>query len=203
MEHYFSHRLVSYFWFKDEEAATKLGTLKYNSRGVIRTTLIDFEDYKKYKLLNRQYLTIPQLLAVDFYLVARKAGIIGYHTKRRHILSACGKLLELPKAGWDVSKFKIKILSPYRCADVFIAYGTSFELAPMVPRIARLHHIFAYRGSDFMATLKKCLKNIWVYGQVTPIGVFWGIRTLVQRMGWMKCRPVGGEIDKRKLFSSI
>jgi len=203
MEHYFAHRLVAFFWFGDEEAATRLGTLKYTAKGAIQTTLIDFDTFKKYKLMARQYLSLPQLLAVDFYQQMRKAGIIGFRAKRYHVLSTCKRINELPKSGWNVSKFKIKILCPHRCADVFIAYGTSFDLVPVAPRRSILHPIITYKGSEFVTRMKQHLKSIWVYGQVTPVGVFWGVRTFVQRMGWMKCKSVGGEFDNRKLFGAL
>lgn len=205
MEHYFSRTLIYEHWIGREGGdASELGMLVGKCKGRLDITRIPPEIAKKYRLTSKLYFSLPQLLALDFYTTFRwNDPVLGVPQRRKVLLNACKRIIALPKSGWKVDAFKAILIHPYRCHDWFIALGTSFDFAHLQGVRNELNKRIVYKGSTFVKTVKNVLDDQWTFGQTTPIGVFWSIRSYIQRRGWANCKTVAGELEKKRLIGLL
>lgn len=205
MEHYFSRTLIYEHWLgRDGGDPSELGMLVGKCKGRLAITKLEQDVAKKFKLTSRLYFSVPQLLALDFYMTFRwNDPVLGVPQRRKVLLNACKRLLTLPNAGWKVDAFKAILIHPYRCHDWFIALGTSFDFAHLQGFREELNKRIVYKGSRFVLKVKKILDDQWTFGQATPIGTFWSIRSYIQRRGWAKCKTVACELEKKRLINTL
>jgi hypothetical protein len=193
----FSKLLVAYHWFNTDDPTGVGSVLKTVKALEIDRIPQAYQD--KYMLKNMLYFTMPQLLAFDFYISMRDAMKGGrYVNDRRKVFNeTITKIIALPEGGWDVAGFRVILIRPYKCADVICILGSAFDVIDFPARRKVASHIFEYRGSDFVKKVKTVQEQTIVYGQVTQDGIYWGVRTRLEREHWKKWRKIPFEYKKK------
>jgi hypothetical protein len=180
VNHYFSKHFVTYYWYGKDDTRNLSRQLTI-ADGLGCDEHVSDKDRKLYGLWSKHYLTMPDLMAFDFYLAHRDElgqEIVG---KRKFLYSACKAIRALPRGGWDVSRFRVLAIKPLHSSDMYVIQGMAFEITSITKRRLDKIRILEYSGKDFVKKIRKLIKENVVYCQGTPNGYYWGVRRLIER----------------------
>jgi hypothetical protein len=198
MNHYFSKHFIAYYWYGTD-----------NTRNLSKQlTVVDglgcdehpsASDRKLFGLLSKQYLTLPDLLAFDFYVAHRDELGSEIQRKRPFLCRACKGIRALPRGGWDLSRFNVTAIKPLHSSDMFIIQGMAFEIISITKKRLDRIRILEYTGKNFIKKIKKIIAENVVYCQATPNGFYWGVRTYLERKRLKRWRKIPSPVH-RKVF---
>lgn len=146
----------------------------------------------------KHYFNLPQLIAFDFYVSIRE-NLQGIANKMKIINKGCHAISLLPKGGWELDEFKAMVLRPCASRDLFIVFGTAYEVATITPVRDKATRILKYKGSDLTMKIKRVIGNKVTFGQRFGDDVFWSVRTYQERRGWQRWRQPIGMVNKKSL----
>lgn len=193
MKHYFSRHLISHYWYGDE-TTRRLCTIIARTHNLY-STKVSKEYLKTWSLKAWQYLSIPQLISLEFWsAMKREFPTRNMENRRRALNNALKKLQDLPEDGWDINQFTIDVIHIKRSTNLVVVMGMAYEVIPLSywsPYREKQATILTYKGADLITKLKKIQKMSMVFGQLTNDGVFWHIRSWLERkklVNWRKIR---------------
>lgn len=195
MNHYFSRELVTLFWFG--KSNTKHVTNRISLLEGITITKMAGEEFGKH-LRCKNYFSLPQLIAFDFYMSVRE-NLHGVASKMKMINKGCHAIGNLPQGGWELDEFKAMVLRPCRSLDLFIVYGTAYEVSTITPTRDRATRILTYKGRTLTTKIKRIIGNKVTFGQRFGDKIFWSSRTYQERRGWKRWRQPIGMVNKKSL----
>jgi len=183
MKHYFSLYFVSYHWL-GENFATKIGKTLNKSSCLAREKIT--RDFRmEHKLCSSLYLSMPQLIAYDIYMALKEEFTSALPIKRKVIHSACREIIKLPASGWDVNQFRLMALRPSHSANMFIVYGTNFDVVNITQKQVERCTMHLYKGSNLIKKLDDLTHHQFSYGQLVQVDgetrCYWGVMTLLER----------------------
>ena len=195
MAHRFSLALVARYWFNSEK--TNCVSSVVNNVRPLNYIRYGWAESKKMGLMSRVFFTLPQLLALDYYITMREVLPL---RRQRHcgevLKNALAELQELPEGGWDINRFRILAFKPHNSRDIFIVYGTHFTVAKLAA--GRKDALFLkYKGTELMRRLKIAWKRKRTFGQRLGDDIYWGIRTPLEMKSARKWRKVPYMIVKK------
>jgi len=195
VNHYFSRELVSLYWY-GKSGTKDVANLVTCAKGLASTNMsnTDIGEHLRCK----HYLSLPQLMAFDFYMAVR-TEIEGIARKMTIINKSCNAIKNLPKGGWELDEFKATVIKPIRSSDVYVIYGTAYEITTITPTKDKITRIFKYRGNTLTKKIKRIVGNKVTFGQRFGDDVFWSVRSYQERRGWRRWRRPVGMINKKSL----
>lgn len=190
MNHYFSVHFVAYYWYNGTSSTRDLNRQLTKADGLGFSEKPREANRKLFGLLSKNYLSIPDLMALDFYMAHRDELGQEIQTKRKFLYGACKGIRALPPGGWDVNKFRVLAIKPLHSSDMYIIQGMAFEITSITKKRLDRIRILEYKGSDFIKKLKKIISESIVYCQATSNGYYWSVRPYLERKRLKRWRKI-------------
>jgi len=200
--HYFSRHLVAFFWHDQALWSKNVGETIRKMPGLEWVNL-GREFRRDHHTTARIYLSLPQLLSYDLYISLREELGSGLRGKNDVINRACKRIGQLPPSGWKISRWKATLLKPYCCQDVFLVFGTAFDLVCRPWKRTEIARLYEYSGKDFCAKLDEIMTSDATYAQLIQAeerpGIYWNIYPALVRRGLKRKFKKPNEIKKSDL----